>query len=63
MELKKNLDDKFVLKLSTIEQEVTTIWKKGELHHVYYTLHGLEHSNYVIDVLARLIKGLNGFFS
>ena len=59
MELKINLGDKFNSKLSTIEQEVKTIWKKGELYHVYYTLHGLDHSNYVIDVLEKLIRGLN----
>ena len=59
MELKINLGDKFNSKLSTIEQEVETIWKKGELYHVYYTLHGLDHSNYVIDVLTKLINGLN----
>ncbi|MDO9517274.1 MAG: HD domain-containing protein, partial [Methanosarcinaceae archaeon] len=59
MELKKNLNAKFASKLSTIEQEVETIWGKGELYHVYYTLHGLKHSNYVIDVLEKLIRGLN----
>lgn len=59
MELKKNLNTKFASKLSIIEQEVETIWEKGELYHVYYTLHGLKHSNYVINVLEKLIRGLN----
>ena len=59
MELRTNLGEKFASKLNTIEQEANTIWKKGELYHVYYTLHGLDHSNYVITILEKLIKGLD----
>ena len=29
------------------------------MYHVYYTLHGLDHSNYVIQILEKLIDGLN----
>ena len=58
MELKKNLNTKFASKLSAIEQEVKTIWEKGELYHVYYTLHGCKHSNYVVEVLEKLMRGL-----
>jgi len=59
MELRTKLGKKFASKLNTIEQEADTIWKKGELYHVYYTLHGLDHSNYVITILDKLINGLN----
>ena len=59
MELRTKLGEKFATKLNTIEQEADTIWKKGELYHVYYTLHGLDHSNYVITILEKLINGLN----
>ena len=59
MELRNKLGEKFAPKLNIIEQEANTIWKKGELYHVYYTLHGLDHSNYVITILEKLINGLN----
>jgi tetratricopeptide (TPR) repeat protein len=59
MELRTKLCEKFASKLNIIEQEADTIWKKGELYHVYYTLHGLDHSNNVITILDELINGLN----
>jgi hypothetical protein len=59
MELRTKLGEKLASKLNIIEQEAETIWKKGELYHVYYTLHGLDHSNYVITILEKLINGLN----
>ncbi len=59
MELKQRLGKDFDAKLNIIEQEADKIWKKGELYHVYYTLHGLDHSNYVIKILEKLIEGLN----
>ncbi|MCK4937815.1 MAG: hypothetical protein KAR85_04340 [Methanosarcinales archaeon] len=59
MELKTKLGVNFAHKLKIIEQEADTIWKKGELYHVYYTLHGLDHSNYVIKILDKLLNGLN----
>ena len=59
MELRTKLGKEFASKLDIIEQEADTIWKKGELHHTSYTLHGLAHSNCVIMILDNLIKGLN----
>ena len=59
MGLRTKLGKDFALKLNIIEKEANTIWKKGELYHVYYTLHGLDHSNYVITILDKLINGLN----
>ncbi|NQE52860.1 hypothetical protein C5S29_04635, partial [ANME-1 cluster archaeon GoMg3.2] len=59
MELKQKLGKNFTSKLNIIEQEAETIWKKGEFYHVYYTLHGLDHSNSVIQILEKLIDGLN----
>jgi hypothetical protein len=59
MELKQKLGENFTSKLNIIEQEAETIWKKGEFYHVYYTLHGLDHSNSVIQILEKLIDGLN----
>jgi tetratricopeptide (TPR) repeat protein len=59
MELKQKLGKDFAAKLNIIEQEAETIWKKGELYHIYYTLHGLDHSNYVIKIIEKLIEGLN----
>jgi HD superfamily phosphodiesterase len=57
--LRKQLDENFHAKLNIIEQEAGTLWKKGELYHVYYTLHGLDHSNSVIAILEELVDGLN----
>lgn len=59
MELRTKLGKEFASKLNIIEQEADIIWKKGELHHASYTLHGLAHSNCVIMILDNLIKGLN----
>ncbi len=59
MQLKHQLSGNFPSKLEIIEQETEKIWKKGEFYHVYYTLHGLDHSNYVIKILEKLIDGLN----
>jgi hypothetical protein len=59
MELKQQLGENFTQKLNIIEQEAEKLWKKGEFYHVYYTLHGLDHSNYVIEILEKLIDGLN----
>ena len=59
MELKHQLSGSFPSKLDIIEQETKEIWKKGEFYHVYYTLHGLDHSNSVIEILGRLVDGLN----
>lgn len=59
MELKQKLGEDFTAKLNIIEQEAEKIWKKGELYHVYYTLHGLDHSNYAIRIIEKLIEGLN----
>lgn len=59
MGLKEKLGEDYTSKLNIIEQEAKKIWKKGELYHVYYTLHGLDHSNNVIKILEKLIDGLN----
>ncbi len=59
MELKRNLGVDYQSKLDIIEQEAKKIWVKGELYHVYYTLHGLDHSNNIITILQKLVNGLN----
>lgn len=59
MELKAKLGKNFTPKLNIIEQEAEKIWAKGELYHVYYTLHGIDHSNNVITILEKLVDGLN----
>jgi tetratricopeptide (TPR) repeat protein len=59
MELKQKLGKDFSSKLNIIEQEAEKLWKKGEFYHVYYVLHGLDHSNSVIEILGKLIDGLN----
>jgi len=59
MQLKHQLSGDFPSKLDIIEQETEKIWKKGEFYHVYYTLHGMDHSNSVIEILGRLVDGLN----
>jgi ATP/maltotriose-dependent transcriptional regulator MalT len=59
MELKDKLGTGFSSRLSIIERDVEDIWKKGELHHHYYTLHGLDHSKNVIVGLEKLVEGLN----
>ena len=59
MRLKEKLGEDFAPKIDIIKQEAEKIWTKGELYHVYYTLHGLDHSIYVIKILEKLIDGLN----
>lgn len=59
MELKEQLGKDFTSGLNIIEKEARTLWKKGELYHVYYTLHGIDHSNSVIAILEKLVDGLN----
>jgi hypothetical protein len=59
MELKQQLGGDFTSKLGIIEKEATELWKKGEFYHVYYTLHGLDHSNSVIKIVEKLVDGLN----
>jgi len=59
MKLTKSLGDDLAAQLKIVENEAKEIWKKGELYHVYYTLHGLDHSNYIIKILDKLIDGLN----
>ena len=59
MELKEQLGEDFTSRLNIIEKEARTLWKKGELYHVYYTLHGLDHSNSVSEILGKLVDGLN----
>ena len=59
MGLKLKLGKDFAAKLRIIEQETEKIWKKGEMYHVYYTLHGLDHSNNIITILDKLVDGLN----
>jgi hypothetical protein len=59
MELRQQLGGDFTSKLDIIEKEATELWKKGEFYHVYYTLHGLDHSNYVIQIVEKLVDGLS----
>lgn len=59
MVLKQILGAEYKSKLDIIEQESKKIWAKGELYHVYYTLHGLDHSNNVTTALENLVNGLN----
>lgn len=59
MGLKQKLGADYTPKLSIIEQEAEKIWAKGELYHIYYTLHGIDHSNNIIIILEKLVDGLN----
>src|SRR3972149_11270573 len=59
MGLKQKLGADYLSKLDIIKQQAEKIWAKGELYHVYYTLHGLDHSNNVIAILEKLLDGLN----
>ncbi len=59
MALEQRFGKDFTATLNILKQEAGTIWKKGELYHVYYTLHGLDHSNYVIRIIEKSIEGLN----
>lgn len=58
MKLTEGLNPDLASKLNIIEQEARKIWAKGELNHLYYTLHGLDHSKSVINILENLIVGL-----
>jgi exopolyphosphatase/pppGpp-phosphohydrolase len=59
MGLKQQLGDELAPRLKIIENKAKEIWDKGELYHTYYTLHGIKHSNSVIDILDHLVIGLN----
>ncbi|MDR7664390.1 tetratricopeptide repeat protein [Methanosarcina sp. Z-7115] len=59
MELKQQLGTDYATKLKVIENKTKGIWEKGELYHTYYTLHGMKHSDAVINILDLLVAGLN----
>src|SRR5665647_663338 len=59
MELRQQLGDDYATKLKVVENKSKEIWEKGELYHIYHTLHGIKHSNAVINILDRLVAGLN----
>ena len=59
MELRKQLEDELDTRLKIVENKSREIWEKGELYHTYYTLHGMRHSNAVINILNLLVDGLN----
>ncbi|WP_321430259.1 NB-ARC domain-containing protein [uncultured Methanolobus sp.] len=59
MDLRSKLDENLASKLNIIEQEAKEIWSKGELNHLYYTLHGLDHSQNVINLINKLVEGLS----
>lgn len=59
MELKQQLGADYATKLRVIESKTREIWEKGELYHTYYTLHGMKHSDAVINILDLLVDGLN----
>lgn len=59
MELEKQLGTDYAIKLKIVEKKTEEIWEKGELYHTYYTLHGMKHSNAVINILDLLVAGLS----
>ena len=58
MELRQQLGNDLATRLNVVENKAREIWKKGELYHAYYTLHGIEHSDAVINILNLLVVGL-----
>lgn len=59
MKLKQQLGTDYATKLKVIESKAKEIWEKGELYHTYYTLHGMKHSDAVVNILDLLVDGLN----
>jgi hypothetical protein len=47
-------------KLHTIKEHIIEIFKKGTIFHPSYTLHGVDHSEAVIEKLDKLTKNLMG---
>ncbi len=56
--LYKSLDESEKDKLSKIEEHVKIIFEKGTVFHPFYTLHGVDHSQAVIEKLDKLTKDL-----
>lgn len=59
MELRQLLSNYYSDKLKVVENKSKDIWENGAVYFPYYTLHGIKHSDAVIDVLDLLIAGLN----
>ena len=50
---------KYETKLNTIKKHSETFFKKDTFHHIYYTLHGTDHSKAIISKLDKLVDGIN----
>jgi hypothetical protein len=59
MGLREQLSNDYSTKLDLIENKAKDIWENGAVYFPYYTLHGIKHSNAVIEILDRLVIGLN----
>lgn len=46
-------------KLETIKKHSKNLFKKDTFHHIYYTLHGTDHSLAIISKLDKLVSGIN----
>ncbi|MBU7047860.1 MAG: tetratricopeptide repeat protein, partial [Theionarchaea archaeon] len=56
--LRKLLDAPEETKLSNIEEYIRTLFKKGTTFHPFFTLHGIDHSEAVIEKLNELTRDL-----
>lgn len=60
MNLEKALKEKkYTSKLDVIKKHSETLFSKGTFHHIYYTLHGTDHSKAIISKLDKLVDGIN----
>lgn len=53
----KNLD--LSRKLDDIRSKAETLWQKGLINHPDFTLHGIPHSEFIIETLDGLIAYLD----
>lgn len=59
MKLRQQLGNEYDTKLKVVENKAKDLWENGPVHHPYYTLHGIKHSDAVISILDRLVIGLS----
>jgi len=50
---------KYESNLITIKKHSEILFKKDTFHHIYYTLHGTDHSKAIISKLDKLVDGIN----
>jgi len=49
-------DETLFHKLMIIEETSKTFWSKGEIFHPYFTLHGYNHSQRIIEIINKLTE-------